>query len=217
MKILVVCPTITGREEGFLKCVEDYKRTLQGHDVDFINPLDRPSWGVGINDALIEAHESEGSLEQYDYIHLTSDDIEPHDGWLDAAVEALGKGMYPAPLLLNPDGSVAGFGHGDANMMDTSTDWKPTLTSVVPTITPIMWRLMGPMIPIMYFTDDYLSHRARNIGMPTVAVKAYSFTHHHSDVLPTVDGMKTRQERLRHDHVLYQLYLSTGKWPEGES
>jgi hypothetical protein len=102
-------------------------------------------------------------------------------------------------------------------MMDTSIDWKPTHTSVIPTMTPFMWKMMGPMIPLHYHTDDYLSHKARVLGMPSVAVKAYCFTHHHSEVLPSVDGMETRQQRLRHDHVLYHRYLSTGQWPTEEN
>ena len=55
---------------------------------------------------------------------------------LDMYQETLKKGLYPAPHLLNPDGSTFSFGHGDANMYDTSVDWKPTHTSVVPTFTP---------------------------------------------------------------------------------
>jgi len=211
-RILIVCPTITGREDDLERCKESYKRTLSEHTIRFTIPVDQPSWGHGVNEGVESAIQVYGELEEFDYIHLTADDLEAHDGWFDAAEETLQKGMYPAPLLLNPDQSVAGFGHGDANMFDTSVDWKPTLTSVIPTMTSLMWSMMGPMIPLQYFTDDFFSHRARQFGFNTVARKAYCFTHHESQVL--ADGHHgSRDARLKHDHILYRQYLSTGKWP----
>jgi hypothetical protein len=208
MRILVACPTLAGREESLDVCKESYKKTVGDATLRFSIPVDCKSWGEGVNEALSEADELWG-LDSFDYIHLTADDLEAHEGWLDAAVETLGKGQYPAPHLLNPDGSTFSFGHGDSNMFDTSHDWKPTNTSVIPTFTPLMWKMMGPMIPIQYFTDNYMSHKARLIGMHTVARLPYLFTHHASDVLPN----GSRNDRLQEDQAIYKHYLQTGEMP----
>ena len=209
-RILIVCPTVTGREESLQRCKESYKRTLEDHTLRFSIPVDEESWGKGVNVGMEYADEVYG-LHEFDYIHLTADDIEAHDGWLEAAEETLKKGLYPAPHLLNPDGSTFSFGHGDANMYDTSVDWKPTHTSVVPTFTPFMWTLMGPMIDLHYYTDDYLSHKARVAGFNTVARLPYLFTHH-TEMAGRGAGM-SQDERMAHDGAKYQEYLRTGVMP----
>ena len=206
--VLIVCPTVTGREESLERCKESYTETLKDHSVRFSIPVDCPTWGEGVNEGIQSADEVYG-FEMCDFIHLTADDLEAHDGWFEAASNALSKGVYPAPMLMNPDGSVFSFGHGDANMHDVSRDWKPTHTSVIPTITPLMWRMMGPMIPLHFFTDDYMSHRARQIGMNTVAIMDYKFTHHASEI--HAGAGIGRDKRMAIDQEAYQHYLRTGK------
>jgi hypothetical protein len=68
-KILIVCPTISGREADLDRCVKSYNKTLQDHEVRMIAPRDIPSWGKGVNAGIEEA----GDVSEYDYIHLTAD------------------------------------------------------------------------------------------------------------------------------------------------
>jgi hypothetical protein len=213
VKVLVCIPTITGREETLARCMDSYENTVHGkYELEYSVVVDEPTWGHGVNASVNSALEM---CVEPDIIHLTADDLEAHDGWVDIAVETLEKGFYPAPMLLNPDGSVAGFGHGDAQMFDVSRDWKRTDTSVIPTLTVDMWHRMKPMINTHFFSDNYFSHRARLIGYDSVARFGYTFTHHESQVHPGA-GMG-RAARMQHDMTIYRQYLTTGKLPGAEA
>lgn len=209
LKLAVVCPTVTGREASYERCLDSYRRTTEGiAEVFWFPPKDEPTWGRGVNVGMAAA---QAVGVGFDLIHFTADDIEAHDGWLEVGYETLLAGKYPAPWILNPDGSTFSFGHGEPSMFDTSRDWKPTVTSVVPLLTPAMWQQMAPMIDIHYYTDDYLSHRARLIGIESVARLGYKFTHH-TEPARRGAGMD-QNERLRHDGAVYNRYLQTGQLP----
>jgi hypothetical protein len=107
------------------------------------------------------------------YIHLTADDIEPHEGWYEAAVETIKDGFLPAPRILNGDGSLQSC--GDANETPNGTVVE---IARIPFATKEQMACIGPIIDQMYFTDNWFSHRGRQCGWESVINRAYLFTHH---------------------------------------
>jgi hypothetical protein len=74
--ISVVIPTIAGREHWLGNCIHAYERC--SGDIEIITVTDRETCG--------EAWAEGGKRAQGDFIHFTADDIEPHDGWDEAAI-----------------------------------------------------------------------------------------------------------------------------------
>jgi hypothetical protein len=173
--------------------------------ISWSTPKDRPTWGQGVNAGLAVIDDGYSP----DYIHLTADDLEAHEGWFESAIDALNKNMFPAPRILNPDGSLFSFGHGEASMFDESTDYKPTNTSVVPTLTFDLYQKIGKMAPWHFYTDNYYSHRAREFGFVPTAIKQYCFTHHASEV--HAGAGVGRHRRMIIDGQMWNTFLTTGE------
>jgi hypothetical protein len=114
----------------------------------------------------------------FDYLHLTADDLEPHDGWLQAAIETVDKGLIPAPMVYRPDGTLesAGLAGFSLNAI-AERDWQPVDSTTVPFLTTEMWEAIG-MIPIHYCTDLWVSNRGRLHGWDTVIRTPMRFTHY---------------------------------------
>lgn len=190
--ISVVVPTIPGREHHLERCVRAYQ-TLTTHKIELLvengHPTCGDAWQVG-------AERATG-----DYLHLTADDLEPHEGWDAAAIETVDRDALPAPRVLNPDGTLyAAYPWGDPD------DWTHIAMSVVPFMRVLDWERIGPMIPgHHYYTDNWVTYRARLIGLDVVYRRAYEFVHHWAQEGRGA-GMSS-EARMEHDR---RLYLQAG-------
>lgn len=164
--ISIIIPTIDGREGWLLKCLRSYDRHTR-QDFEPIVVRNAPTWGIGIQQGMERGPRGR-------YLHFTADDIEPHPGWDVAAREAVDQGYLPAPRILNSDDSLQSCGGG----VTETDDWQPTEFTRVPFMSADQWAKIGPMIPLHYYTDNWVSHRGRLAGIQTVVRRDYLFTHH---------------------------------------
>lgn len=187
--ISIVVPTIKGREDHLERCLAAYaRRTVSPHEIIVIK--DRPVVGVAWNDGAEEA--------RGEYLHFTADDLEPHDGWDVPAVEAMDAGYMPSPAVYEPDGSrsFCGVWQGDY------ADWAHCKESNVPFMSRQVWEIIGPVLPVHYYSDNWISWHARQHGYQHVVRREYAFTHHWAQVGRGA-GM-TQDERMAVDRQTYE-------------
>lgn len=165
MRLSIVIPTISGREESLARMVAAYRERTPG-ELEIITPKDYPCWPAGCNAGFAET--------TGDIIHYGADDLEPLAGWLEAALPVLAAGEIPAPQLWD-------FEKGDGEPVNQRADGVPgtcTAFSRVPTLTRAMAEAVGPW-PIMdYYADNWVSDKARKLGHETRVTAGYSFVHH---------------------------------------
>lgn len=177
--IAIVIPTVEGRRDDLLRCVEAYGKTT-GDSISLYIEHDHPSCG-----AAWVAGAERAVQDGYDYLHLTADDLEPHGGWLAPAVEAVDKGLIPAPLVYQPGGGLesaglAGFSLNCANV----TDWHPVDGTTVPFLSREMWDAMATpefletLATVHYCSDLMFSVAGRKHGWDTVIRTGMAFTHY---------------------------------------
>jgi len=186
--ISVICPTVSGREDHFERCKAAYERTL-GNDLQWISLKDYPTCGDAWNAG---AEKADG-----EYIHFTADDLEPHDGWLEPAVEAVKRNYLPAPRIVNPAGGLDYCGYHGVEMPDKAI----VEMSVIPFMSREQWDQIGPCLEIHYFSDNYLSWRGARAGYKTVVRRAYAFTHYWAE--PGRGAGMTYGQRMDHDRKLF--------------
>lgn len=213
VKLAIIMPTIDGRESSFARALDAYEQTIErAHlaedlQVKLFAPRNRPTWGIGVNDGIAEMREAGYDP---DFLHLSADDLEPLPGWLEVALDTIVAGLNPAPLL-DTFGRI-NYGHPPT---DDMSDWKPTMTSVIPFVRWEWWeQYVGRMFPTHFFTDDYVSHMLRLAGINTACRLEYAFKHHESQVKAGA-GMG-RHDRTHHDMALYGRFLKEGYWPTNE-
>lgn len=165
MKISVIIPTITGREESFAAMVDAYRERTPGHEIEIVSVRDYPSWPLGCNAGQLEA--------TGDVLHFGADDLEPIEGWADAMLPVLAAGEIPGAQVwdfvregppVNQDadglpGAIAEF-------------------SRVPSLTREMAAAIGPWPDIHYYSDNWIGAKGRLCGFPTRIVEGYGFIHH---------------------------------------
>lgn len=185
--VSVVIPTIQGREALYEQTVNAYRNTTPpGYELEVITPRDHPTIG--------EAWTAGAKVATGEYLHLSADDVTPHDGWLVACVEAVAAGCYPAPKLTRPDGSVEACGSlGGGMLLGECLDWTPCVTSAF----PFMPRPDEPLLvpAIHYYADDYLAHRARVLGLKPVVRTGFHLTHHEGTVGRPAMVARSAQDR----------------------
>lgn len=165
--ISVVIPTITGREHLFEQTVAAYRETA---DVEVITVKNRTTCG--------EAWTAGAKLATGDFLHLSADDLIPHEGWAEAAIEAVASDWYPSPRLVRPDGSIESDGSmGGGMLLPEHKCVVACVSSPFPFMATTEWQEIGPCPPIHYYADDYLATMARAFGLSPMAVPAYCFTH----------------------------------------
>lgn len=164
MSVLIVIPTVSGRNNIFNKCVDAYKETC--YEADFWYTFNRKTcaeaWNEGANVAKTWG---------YDYIHMTADDLIPHNGWYECALDTIQAGLYlPGALIYRPDGSVESFGN------QIQEEWTKLEGGSVPFCKTEDW----VNIPnIHYWSDnayDYAQKKVNNYSF--VARNDYAFTHY---------------------------------------
>jgi hypothetical protein len=167
MTVRVVVPTVDGREAHLQRCLAAYERTAPGAEV--IVERDHPSCGA----AWLA-----GATGEFDCLHLTADDLEPHDGWLQVAMETVDAGYIPAPLVHHPGGELESAGLLDFGCYrGPHADWQLIEGTTVPFLTRAMWERIG-MIDVHYCTDLWVSTIGRRYGWETVIRTGMRFTHH---------------------------------------
>jgi hypothetical protein len=164
--LTVVIPTIAARAHWLERCVASYRATSPSVELIVI-----PNDGRGVGEGWQEGADQASG----EYLHLSNDDIEAHPGWWQAAVKTVKQQALPAPLILNTDGTVQSCG-GSWERMEP--DGQPTEFARVPFLSKAQWAKVGPMIPLHYATDNWVSHRGRLAGIGTVVCHGYLLTHH---------------------------------------
>jgi hypothetical protein len=169
MSVAVVIPTISGRAEHLARCLDAYRRTAPNAQI--IIERGHPSCGA----AWIAGAAAAG---EFDYLHFTADDLEPHDGWLQVAVETVDAGYIPAPLVNHPGGELESAGLlGFGCYRGPHADWQLIEGTTVPFLTRQMWEAIG-MAPIHYCSDLLVSTIGRRHGWETAIRTEMRFTHH---------------------------------------
>lgn len=183
-RVVVIIPTIKGREESLARTVRAYEETSP--DAELIIIHDKPTCGV----AWQEGSEQAG---KFDYIHFTADDLVPHPGWLEAAKEIVAMGGVPAPIQLTADGQVVG---------STGETGSQASMTVIPFCSYDQWQKIGPMVPWHYYTDNYFTDKAKQNGWESLYHTEYKFTHYFAQEGRGA-GM-TEPDRMHHDYNLYR-------------
>jgi hypothetical protein len=178
MRVAVVVPTIQGREDDLKRCVEAYWDTAPKAKV-YIE-RDHSSCGA----AWIAGAER-ATRDGFDYLHLTADDLEPHAGWLETAIETVEKDMIPAPFVYRPDGTLESAGLAGFSMnCAQQADWHPVDGTTVPFVTREMWEAIATpqftetLSVVHYCSDLMFSVAGRKHGWDTVIRAGMAFTHY---------------------------------------
>lgn len=191
----VVVPTVPGRAEHVERCVGAYVRATAAK-VWVILEWDRPTCGIAWQRGAQRARAA-----GCEYLHLTADDLVPHEGWDIPARETADHGGIPAPVVHRPQGGIESSG----GWWDRAhADWEQTSnTSVVPFCTLEAWATIGPMLPLHYYTDNWFTYRAREAGMPVVVRNGYAFTHHWAQ------ARRHGDDRMQADRLAFEAACSS--------
>lgn len=186
--ISIVIPTIAGREAHFERCLAAYE-DRSASSIQIIVERDHPAVGPAWNAGAARA--------TGEYLHLTADDLEPHEGWDVAAIAAVEAGYLPAPRVTNQLGRLDSCGLHGVEMENGAH----VPMSVVPFLPMTLWGEVGPVLPIHYFTDNWISWRAARAGWSTRVRRDFAFTHHWAEHGRGA-GM-TYEQRMAHDQAVY--------------
>jgi hypothetical protein len=189
-EISVIVPTVEGRLAHLERCLNAYHATT-ARRLEILILADYPTCGIAWQKG---AERATGR-----YIHFTADDLEPLEGWSDVAIETVEAGMLPAPLIYQRG---LGMSCGERWSPEPPPDWTPMRVTGVPFMSMDQWEKIGPMIPLHYATDNYVSYRGRLAGIDTVARPEYAFIHHIATEGRGA-GM-TEGERQQHDRLAYE-------------
>ena len=171
MKLSVVIPTITGREDSLARAIAAYTETLDGTNYEIITVLDKPNWPAACNEGY---RQSAG-----DVIHFSADDLEPMPGWhVEALLTLSVKDELPAPRVYNylppPEGEWA-------NPEDGSHGAIPEFTRI-PIMRRDQYERIGEWPEMPYYADLWVTDKGRTLGIETKMVHGYDFIHHWSQV-----------------------------------
>jgi hypothetical protein len=170
LKVGVVVPTISGREESLQRTLDAYRATLAGVDYVLTVPRNLPNWPTACNEGaqLLAA-------DACDVLHYGADDLVPRHGWLEAALPVLDAGELPAPRVWNHHWND---GPAHSQVIDGPNGALCHFTRV-PILTAAMAQAIGPWPEIAYFADCWLSDAARAYGgWETRVAEGYDFVHH---------------------------------------
>lgn len=195
-RILVVVPTITGREHWFDRCFRAYCKNTT--NVLLFWPVrNEPTCGAAWNRGWAEQPWT--GRHRADYVHMSADDLEPQPGWDVAAIEAVESGVLPCPLQTHADGSPFQWGRSQAPV----PDWSPTTATTLPFLPWALAEQILPGLDCHYYTDDMISWKAQRLGWGDVYREGYRFIHH---LAPEGRGagMGSADARMRHDLKIYE-------------
>jgi hypothetical protein len=185
-KISIIVPTVDGREDHLERCLDAYKATTE--DYEIIVYRNRPACGI--------AWQEGAEVFKGDYLHFTADDLEPHEGWAEAAMRSADDDIIPLDTLYNQ--------HGVLDPLGPLTQG----CSRVPFCTRAQWEKIGPMIPLHYYTDNWFSHKAKQAGYLIRETSGYTFTHHWA--MPHRGAGMNPQARMIYDEQMFHQYVNEG-------
>lgn len=162
--ISVVIPTIKGREEHYGRCIRAYEQ--HGGDLEIIAIHDLPTCG--------EAWKAGAERATGGYLHFTADDLEPHAGWWQAALEVVEDGKIPCPAIWGIHGRLEASG----DEWHLQPEGKEVEIARVPFMKTEWYDESWILDGAHYYTDNWLAVRAKQMGYPTVVCNPYAFTHH---------------------------------------
>lgn len=206
MKIGVVIPTVTGREEYLSRSAHSHCPNDGVHWVDWHLAIYRDlptcghAWVRGVRDLLARG---------VDFICITCDDFEARreDYWYNA-IAYCEAGELPAPILYN-----AG----------EDTRWQSSLEDGAPgelarcTRSPHMlsaeqareiFSIRVELAPFQYYGDSLLGDIGARLGWPARICPGFEFTHHwaeagrHTDEQNAIDHERYKAALLKLDHLL---------------
>jgi GT2 family glycosyltransferase len=193
MNIDVVIPTITGRERYLRRAKQTYRRRSTHAIrlwVEYEHDCVGKAWNAGAEAALADGWSQ--------FLHLTNDDIEPQNGWDDAAISALNRGFLPSPRMVDHSSRTVEWGRS----LSKIPNWTRVESTTIPFVPSEAWGKIGPSLPIHYYTDDWLSLKARLAGFPSVFCYDYVFLHTWATA---GRGAGTSMEsRMIQDHLYYE-------------
>jgi hypothetical protein len=196
--VAVVVPTIEGREELLNGCLDAYGETCPSFvDLNLIVVRDKPTCGIAWQEGA-EIAVAEGC----DYLHFSADDLEPLGGWVEAALWMADQGRaIPAPRLVGRSGVLQSCGD-PARAIEMSNGTEVQF-SAVPFLRREWWTdYVDPMLPTHYYTDNWVSFKARLLGgVPSVVARDYSFIHHFAE--PGRGAGMSYEARMANDHAAY--------------
>ncbi len=165
-RLSIVIPTIGGREQWLRRTVHAYE-ALTATPFELIVLHDYPACGP--------AWQAGGEQAAGDYVFMAADDLEPMEGWDAAAIAACERGVLPAPVIYYPDGRVQSCGEWWETLDD---DGAETRFTRAPFMSRAQWEIAQPMLPVHYATDNWVSWRCWQAGVPTAVTYGFRLVHH---------------------------------------
>ena len=168
MKLSIIIPTITGREDSLAAMVAAYRERTPG-EFEILTPKDYPCWPAGCNAGRRHA--------LGDVLHFGSDDLEPIEGWAEPMFACLAEGFIPAPQVWD-------HVHQGPPVNQDADGLPGSITTFtrVPALTHAMSKEIGDWPEIPYFADNWVSDKGRLCGYQTRMTEGYGFVHHWSQV-----------------------------------
>ena len=197
MNLTCVWPTVQGREASLLRAIAAVP------DAEHLIYHDRPTCG----EAWVQgAREATG-----DYVWFAADDVEAHEGFAEAMIEAVEAGKHPAAVVLEPDGMLQSCGGRSWDCCKrhcedwTVVDWSPT-----PFFRRDQWALLEPhadtLADLLYCSDMIVSEIFKRAGIPPVVRTPAVLTHHNHPVRRGGD-MGDQHERTARDRAAFRRWL----------
>lgn len=184
--IIVAIPTITARGDTWKSVAAKwYERTPE--PVVCVPAWRKGGWCDGLNEVW-EQHQNASTFV------CGSDDMIPQEGWLEAVKPYLDKGII-APQVHDPR-----FSRFDATVKDADE----TRMSTFPIISQQFLSQVFPLPSgLHYYGDDFISDKAREAGIPTIAVPSCVIDHLF-DERGRGAGMGDESTRMAYDREIYK-------------
>lgn len=212
----IICPTVAGREASLERCRRSYAHHTHV-PYEFIVITNEPTCGA----AWIQG----AALASGRYLHFTADDLEvTSSSWLTTAAIALKLGYYPAPVIRFPDDHPERAGlidYGGPKFSEAShPDWTYYPISVIPTMYKHQYDEWGMHSDLHYFSDNWFSFVARELGVETVVRTGYEFVHHYaprSHDLGSNESLKAAQGLMFKQHFDERFGHAPKPVPSGQA
>ena len=168
MKLSIIVPTISGREDSLAQTLDAYAKLTHPYLFEFVVGKDHSCWPAACNAGAIKA--------QGEILHFTADDLVPVLDWFTPTLPTLLADELPAPCIIwnHEQGGTIGS--------DDGAHGELTRFTRVPIMTRAQYDRIGPWPELIYYADLWVSDRGRSLGMETRCVSGYEFVHHWSQI-----------------------------------
>lgn len=187
----VVIATAPGREHWAERAVANIKKTTPSSATETLvvaSPTRGQGWAEG-------AARATGR-----YIALSYDDVQWHLGWWEQASSFCDAGFLPAPVMLTPDGKVQSCG-GSVGRIESHG--AVTAFTRAPFMSAGQYRRIRPLLTTQHFADNWISFRARRVGIATVVAHEHRCVYHDAQ-----EGKKDVSEQIYRDQIVFDRCCS---------